>query len=61
MDHLEKTVQLEKLNKQKTATIPSSYKRPPAPPSVATSIEKSTNLNFDLPNLDGNPWENITK
>ena len=61
LDHLEKTVQLEKLNKQQTAPIPSSYKKPPAPPSIATSIEKSTNLNFDLPNLDGNPWENITK
>ena len=58
MEHLEKTVRQEKLNKLKKAVPSSSSLHPP--PFIATSAINSESQDFDLPNLGGNPWANIT-
>ena len=63
MEHLERTVQRERLNKlRKTTPISSTNVEPPPPPrpSKALFSENSTAVEFDLPNLSGNPWENVT-
>jgi len=59
MEHLEKTVQQEKLNKLKKI-IPSSSSSLDPPPFIATSAKNSESQDFDLPNLGGNPWANIS-
>lgn len=63
MEHLERTVQQERMNKLKKATpISISKAEPPPPPkpSNTNSAQNSTTAEFDLPNLGGNPWENVT-
>merc|ERR1712183_127712 len=65
LEHLERTVKQEKMLKaQKTAmSSVSSAKAPPPPPPPPMSKSFNSNssmpLEFDLPNLDGNPWESL--
>ena len=65
LEHLERTVKQEKMLKaQKTAMrAVSSAKAPPPPPPPPMSKSFNSNssmpLEFDLPNLDGNPWESL--
>jgi len=59
MEHLEKTVKQEKLNKLKKAAPSSSSSLNP-PPFSSISAQNSESQDFDLPNLGGNPWANIS-
>jgi len=63
MEQLEKTVQQEKMTKiHKSAekSSLSSIKSPPPPPPGSSTLRPDPNtLHFDLPNLSGNPWENL--
>ena len=63
MEQLEKIVQQEKMTKiHKSAAKSSlsSIKSPPPPPPGSSTLRPDPNtLHFDLPNLSGNPWENL--
>ena len=61
LEHLERTVQQEKLDRLKKATPSILNKDPPPPPLAATLVKNSESQDFDLPNLGGNPWNNISK
>ena len=61
MEHLEKTVQQERANKsqnlKKGLLVPMTS--PPGSTKATLSSTSNTSLELDLPNLSGNPWENL--
>ena len=59
MEHLEKKVKLDKINKAQNVSGNATAPPPPPPGSSMGLSNNKESMEFDLPTLGGKPWENI--
>ena len=59
MEHLEKKVKLDKINKAQNVSGNATAPPPPPPGSSMGLSNNKMSMEFDLPTLGGKPWENI--